>query len=628
MNVNPTGTQPSSSDFVKKLFKMLQDPTYRDVVRWSSSGDSFIVLETNEFTKSILPRHFKHSNFASFVRQLNKYDFHKVRYTEEGGVNPYGDGAWEFKHPDFQIHNRDSLDNIKRKAPSARKPAAADEPSAQQLATLSSQVDSLTKLQNSMNGHLQKLSRNYQSVIGEMLNFQRNMVAQDALMQNLISYLVNLEGGDKNTNGSREQNGPFVPSEQAQKLISSYTEVARASFEQMSEISKRAQAMGMPGSEFGGFNGNDAPNYGQGIDIDSSRSSSSEAQHAQSDMLPHPPQPQAHHPQQYGPVPPAQAHEQSLPQLSDSLYGRPEGQNGPDGSLRVFTVGHLTPRLPDDTSPPLDGISNTMNNPPPSNMPHVNATSDNRGNTMRIHRSTFVPGWAVPPKVLLVEDDAVCRRLSSKFLQVFGCEIDMAVDGVSAVNKMNLAKYDLVLMDIVMPNLDGVSATSLIRQFDPLTPIISMTSNVQSRDVMTYFSHGMNDILPKPFTKDGLQQMLEKHLIHLKAMKEMSEVPRALPEPDDQQGKYPQHPRITEAKDKSVAQHSNNANSYFSQQPDQQSSMDSNNANEGFAETDYLQLLSGFPTQSQPQHQQGQRRGREDDLYDPSGSKKARTDEF
>jgi osomolarity two-component system response regulator SKN7 len=57
-----------------------------------------------------------------------------------------------------------------------------------------------------------------------------------------------------------------------------------------------------------------------------------------------------------------------------------------------------------------------------------------------------VPGWAVPPRVLLVDDDAVSRRLSSKFLQVFGCMIDVAVDGVGAVNKMNLEKYDLVLM--------------------------------------------------------------------------------------------------------------------------------------------------------------------------------------
>lgn len=65
---------------------------------------------------------------------------------------------------------------------------------------------------------------------------------------------------------------------------------------------------------------------------------------------------------------------------------------------------------------------------------------------LRVRRSTFVPGWAVPPRVLLVDDDAVSRKLSSKFLQVFGCTIDVAVDGVGAVNKMNLEKYDLVLM--------------------------------------------------------------------------------------------------------------------------------------------------------------------------------------
>lgn len=87
-----------------------------------------------------------------------------------------------------------------------------------------------------------------------------------------------------------------------------------------------------------------------------------------------------------------------------------------------------------------------------------------------------------------------------------------------------------------MPNLDGVSATSLIRQFDPMTPIISMTSNSGPNEIMTYFSHGlsslilifffflkrtnfefdllgMNDILPKPFTKEGLLGMLEvRHL--------------------------------------------------------------------------------------------------------------------
>jgi len=84
-----------------------------------------------------------------------------------------------------------------------------------------------------------------------------------------------------------------------------------------------------------------------------------------------------------------------------------------------------------------------------------------------------------------------------------------------------------VLMDIVMPKLDGVSATSLIRQFDHMTPIISMTSNSKPNEIMTYYSSGMNDILPKPFTKEGLLDMLEKHLMHLKVIQQMSKVPRS-----------------------------------------------------------------------------------------------------
>lgn len=68
---------------------------------------------------------------------------------------------------------------------------------------------------------------------------------------------------------------------------------------------------------------------------------------------------------------------------------------------------------------------------------------------------------------------------------------DFQLDGLEAVNKMNAgSKYDLVLMDIIMPNLDGVSACHLIRQFDT-TPIVAMTSNIRSDDISMYFQHGM-----------------------------------------------------------------------------------------------------------------------------------------
>lgn len=69
--------------------------------------------------------------------------------------------------------------------------------------------------------------------------------------------------------------------------------------------------------------------------------------------------------------------------------------------------------------------------------------------------------------------------------------ISAQLDGLEAVNKINEgSRYDLILMDIIMPNLDGVSACHLIRQVDR-TPIIAMTSNIRSDDISMYFNHGM-----------------------------------------------------------------------------------------------------------------------------------------
>lgn len=68
-----------------------------------------------------------------------------------------------------------------------------------------------------------------------------------------------------------------------------------------------------------------------------------------------------------------------------------------------------------------------------------------------------------------------------------------------------------------MPHMDGMTATARIRQFDLVTPIVSMTGNGETSDVVSYMSNGMTDVLIKPFSKDALIVLLEKHLAHLLA---------------------------------------------------------------------------------------------------------------
>lgn len=75
-----------------------------------------------------------------------------------------------------------------------------------------------------------------------------------------------------------------------------------------------------------------------------------------------------------------------------------------------------------------------------------------------------------------------------------------------------------------MPNLDGVTATRNIRQYDTLTPIISMTSNTTDSDILEYFGSGMNDVLRKPFSTNGLLDMVVKYCAHLKAIQRVQGV--------------------------------------------------------------------------------------------------------
>lgn len=102
-------------------------------------------------------------------------------------------------------------------------------------------------------------------------------------------------------------------------------------------------------------------------------------------------------------------------------------------------------------------------------------------------------------RVLLVEDNQVNIIVTKKFLEKWGLKVDVAINGLEAVNHVRAIKYDLILMDLHMPLMDGFEATKKIREFNKETPIIGLSADVMTESLSSLQSIGMNDFVTKPF---------------------------------------------------------------------------------------------------------------------------------
>ena len=394
----------SGTDFVKKLFQMLEENTFGSIVHWSESGDSFIIADTNEFTKQVLPSYFKHSNFASFVRQLNKYDFHKVKFSHDVKQRFKLDNVWEFKHPQFSRHNKAALNSIKRKAPVKREvengillTSRSSFVSINQFRTLQDRLDFIERDNRTLRDGLQKCESQLTSLHGKYNSLVATLLTSRTINESFAGAISTLAKALSQMGVQLPPlNLPFAPSlAPSRSPTSSGSPVAPQSNQPARKRQRRSSRRG--------------------------------------------PQQPIHKADEPMPLPLAPL---SPKRRQQRLLARPKGSS--------------------------------------------------------LH-------------VLLVEDDDVCVQLCKKFLVKYGCTVVVVKDGLAAISAVEKVKFDLVLMDIVMPNLDGASATAVIRSFDSDTPIIAMTGNYQKEDLMTYLSHGMTDILAKPFTKLDLYMILEKH---------------------------------------------------------------------------------------------------------------------
>jgi osomolarity two-component system sensor histidine kinase TcsA len=182
----------------------------------------------------------------------------------------------------------------------------------------------------------------------------------------------------------------------------------------------------------------------------------------------------------------------SLAELMDGTVGyRPDPQS--KGSVFWFTVkmGRIETGYPNmlPSMPPIDDPKDLL---------------------------TRVREIAPCKHILLVEDNLVNHMVMLKLLQSFGFErIDVAWDGSEAVRQVMRmpSSYSVVLMDISMPVLDGLEATSQIRGMGINVPIVALTANALKGDMETYLAKGMNDYIGKPIHRNQLLQALWKWIV-------------------------------------------------------------------------------------------------------------------
>lgn len=358
------------------------------------------------------------------------------------------------------MNNKDALDNIRRKAPAPRKPNVMPEDiiPTQQMDLFNTQLVATQQQLQQLQERYNELSMHHSMLLQELIGVQKTVVNHEHVMGYVMNFLtsvdaqrrresrVNLPFPPPATNGApngvgaddsnenrqlpaTEEDVPASPLQHASKLLSEVNADHMLNSNKLEQLNEHHMRMNA--------------SYTTPPPINGTRSSSRGA----------------------APHSATSSTSMSYGDLDNMVY--PIGNNQ---GIDPMYSGHI------HNIPYVE--------PPKAPEPVLQQTEG------RKKSSAVDPGWVRQPQILLVEDDQTCRRIGGKFLYAFQCHVDSALDGLEAVNKLNAgSKYDLVLMDIIMPNLDGVSATHLIRQFDH-TPIIAMTSNIRSDDIAMYFQHG------------------------------------------------------------------------------------------------------------------------------------------
>ena len=117
-------------------------------------------------------------------------------------------------------------------------------------------------------------------------------------------------------------------------------------------------------------------------------------------------------------------------------------------------------------------------------------------------------------RVLIAEDNVVNMSVARKFLTKWGIEVHEAVNGLEAVEKFRQGSFDLVLIDLEMPEMDGITALSEIRKMKPSVPAIAFTAAVYEDMRIDLIKKGFMDVVPKPFRPEDLHNKIQKLFVN------------------------------------------------------------------------------------------------------------------
>ena len=134
------------------------------------------------------------------------------------------------------------------------------------------------------------------------------------------------------------------------------------------------------------------------------------------------------------------------------------------------------------------------------------------------------------PSILIVDDDIVVRDSLGKWFESEGFRVSIAPGAAAALEMLAGRRFDLALVDIKMPGVDGIELQAKLREIDPSMPVIIMTGFASVETAVRALKNGAYDYITKPFDPDELVHLVNKAISHKRAEREVSKLKENLDE--------------------------------------------------------------------------------------------------